>query len=99
MGRKPSVIRLGNAPIIIGYGGWHLSYFGNAEFVQNKLFQFAHQEFNLPEITNIENLDTKMKAGQDILGRGNVQITQIPIKENHYLPPRYREFLSNFIAS
>jgi beta-1,4-mannosyl-glycoprotein beta-1,4-N-acetylglucosaminyltransferase len=99
MGRKPSLIRLGNAPIIIGYGGWHLSYFGNAEFVQNKLFQFAHQEFNLPEITNIENLDSKMKAGQDILGRGNVQITQIPIKENHYLPPRYREFLSNFIVS
>jgi beta-1,4-mannosyl-glycoprotein beta-1,4-N-acetylglucosaminyltransferase len=99
VGRKPSSIRLGNAPAIVESGGWHLSYFGSAEFVQNKLFQFAHQEFNVPEITDIENLDNKMKSGQDILGREHVQITRIPIRDNTYLPPRYEEFLSNFIVA
>lgn len=98
LGRKPSEIRLAKAPLAIEYGGWHLSYFGDANFVQNKLIQFAHQEFNLPEITNVENLQQKMKSGKDILDRSHVNITTIPIESNRYLPPHYKEFLSKFIV-
>jgi beta-1,4-mannosyl-glycoprotein beta-1,4-N-acetylglucosaminyltransferase len=98
LGRKPAEIRLSKAPLAIEYGGWHLSYFGDAQFVQNKLIQFAHQEFNLPEITNVENLEQKMKSGKDILDREYVNIKTIPIKSNRYLPPRYEELLSKFIV-
>ena len=97
MDKKPSTIRLANAPLKIENGGWHLSYFGDSSFIQNKLIQFAHQEFNLPEITDLENLDSRVKSGQDILGREHVNITRIPIKNNRYLPPRYEEFLAKFI--
>ena len=97
MAKKPSAIRLANAPLKIENGGWHLSYFGDSRFIQNKLIQFAHQEFNLPEITKLENLDERMKSGQDILGRQHVNITRIPIKNNQYLPVQYEEFLVKFI--
>lgn len=33
-------------------GGWHLSYFGGAERISNKIKSFAHQELNKPEITD-----------------------------------------------
>jgi beta-1,4-mannosyl-glycoprotein beta-1,4-N-acetylglucosaminyltransferase len=97
MNSKPSDIRLSNAPLIIERGGWHLSYFGDVKFIQNKLFQFAHQEFNLPEITNTNNLEMRIKSGQDILARDHINITQVSIKENLYLPPEYGKYLSSFI--
>ena len=34
-------------------GGWHLSYFGDSEFISNKLKNFAHQEYNSKEFTDI----------------------------------------------
>ncbi len=44
-------IRFYNCPIIKN-AGWHLSYFGDAKFISNKLQNFTHQEHNTVEMTD-----------------------------------------------
>lgn len=66
-------------------GGWHLSYFGDTEFIQNKIQNFGHQEFNLPEV--LAAVADNVKAGTDIFSRDDIIFTRIPLSENKYLPP------------
>jgi beta-1,4-mannosyl-glycoprotein beta-1,4-N-acetylglucosaminyltransferase len=41
---------------LIQNGGWHLSFFGNTDFIINKIKNFAHQEHNTEAcISDIEN--------------------------------------------
>ena len=78
-------------------GGWHLSFFGDTEFIKNKLINFSHQEFNKESITSIENINEKVKNSADIFSRNGIGIKKIPIEENDYLPYKYEEyFLENF---
>jgi beta-1,4-mannosyl-glycoprotein beta-1,4-N-acetylglucosaminyltransferase len=98
-----SDIRLNNIyvnPIeyIINNGGWHLSYFGDAHFIKNKLENFAHQEFNNKEYTNVEKIEKRITTGVDLFERSTGEnIIRIPIKENPYLPPEYKTYLQKFI--
>lgn len=82
---------------IIKYGGWHLSYFGNAHFIKNKIENFAHQEFNNEEITNIDNINNRIKNKIDIVNRTNIQIDNIKIEDNNYLPSEYNIYLLDYI--
>ncbi len=83
---------------IIKNGGWHLSYFGDVHFIKNKLENFAHQEYNNNEYTNIEKIDKRVTSGIDLFERSyNEHIIKIPIKENPYLPPEYETYLQKFI--
>lgn len=94
---KPQYIRMNKPYVIIDKGGWHLSYFGDAKFIKNKLENFAHQEFNKEEYTDEEKLRERIEKFQDILIRPRFHITKQSVKENSNLPPRYEEFLSNFV--
>lgn len=96
--KLPSEIRLANAPQLIENGGWHLSYFGDASYIKNKLTEFSHQEFNTEEITNEVNIQNKIDNFEDILGREGGSITKVPISENKYLPPQYDVLLEKFIV-
>jgi len=53
---------LKNLPIIEN-GGWHLSYFGDAEFIANKLRNFCHKEFSGEEFTNKIRIQEKIDNG------------------------------------
>jgi hypothetical protein len=77
-------------------GGWHLSYFGDAQFIQNKLQNFSHQEYNKEEFTNLENINEKIKNKSDLFSRQNT-FEYIPIESNKNLPTRYKEFLLKYI--
>jgi beta-1,4-mannosyl-glycoprotein beta-1,4-N-acetylglucosaminyltransferase len=98
-----SDIRLNNIylnPIeyIINNGGWHLSYFGDAHFIKNKLENFAHQEFNNKEYTNVEKIEKRITTGVDLFERSTDEnLIMIPVKENAYLPPEYESYLQKFI--
>ena len=46
-------VRMGNVEQMIQRSGWNLSYFGDGEFIKNKLENFAHQEFNNEKYTKI----------------------------------------------
>ena len=75
--------------------GWHLSYFGDSEFISNKLKNFAHQEYNSKEFTDISNIEDKIKTCKDLFGR-NQEFEIIEIKNNKNLPPLYEKYLTNF---
>ena len=50
-------------------GGWHLSYFGNAEFISNKIKNFSHQELNCEEFTNVSKIQERLDKGGDVFDR------------------------------
>ncbi len=83
---------------LIEKGGWHLSYFGDAHFIKNKLENFAHQEYNNNEYANVEKIEKRVRGGVDLFERPYYEnIIRIPIKENPYLPPEYETYLQKFI--
>jgi beta-1,4-mannosyl-glycoprotein beta-1,4-N-acetylglucosaminyltransferase len=79
---------------IIENAGWHLSYFGNEQFIKNKLENFTHQEFNKPKFTEEERIKQRITEGKDLFDR-NINIINIPIEENDNLPPDYNIYLMN----
>lgn len=81
--------------ISINNGGWHLSYFGDAMFIKNKLENFSHQEFNKEEYTNLENIDKRVKNNLDLFER-NIRLNTINIKNNDYLPTKYDIYLTKY---
>ena len=48
---------------IVENGGWHFSWMGGVQRIQEKLAAFAHQERNRPEIAATENIEQSLKAG------------------------------------
>ena len=68
--RNCQYIRAMHAPVIEN-GGWHLSYFGNAEFIANKIRSFGHQEYNVRVFTDLSNIQDKIDKGIDVFGRQN----------------------------
>ena len=67
---KPCGIRYppSTAPLVEN-GGWHFSFIGNAEHVSQKVQDYSHQEFNTPEITNLDHVQKCMNDGVDLYGR------------------------------
>ena len=63
-------------------GGWHLSYFGNVDFIVNKIKEFAHQEFNTEKIVNKKDLQTLINSNKDLFYRHGIKMN----KTEFYLP-------------
>jgi beta-1,4-mannosyl-glycoprotein beta-1,4-N-acetylglucosaminyltransferase len=78
-------------------GGWHLSYFGDASFIKNKIENFSHQEYNTDEYTDLSKIEKRIENCKDLYDRDS-NITHISIKDNTYLPPQYEHLnhLFNF---
>jgi len=94
---KPETTRANvqNVPII-KYGGWHLSYFGDIDFIQNKIKNFSHQEYNNDFILNEQRIKEQIINCSDLFGRDNKSkhnFTYIDINNNSYLPKKYKELL------
>ncbi len=92
---NPDLVRHRQYPIIKN-AGWHLSYFGDIKHIQNKIQQFTHQEFNTDNITDVNNLQARVDAGQDIYGRNYVQIQKV---DETQLPLLATTYLKNYIGS
>lgn len=80
---------------IIKNGGWHLSYFGDCNFIKNKLENFSHQEYSNSLYTDIDKIKNKLQNGTDLFNRGADSI-KVNISDNNYLPPQYEKYLRNF---
>jgi beta-1,4-mannosyl-glycoprotein beta-1,4-N-acetylglucosaminyltransferase len=74
-----------NSYFTIPKGGWHLSYFGSAEFISNKIQSFSHQEYNTPEFTNVDLIKNRISNCVDIYDRP-IKIVKVPADENKYFP-------------
>jgi len=81
-------------PLILN-GGWHLSYFGDADFIKNKINNFAHQEFNNENYTNLSLIEEKVKNNRSLFDQ-NCDIPKIEIKDNDYLPVDYDKYLNKY---
>jgi len=94
-------IRFYKCPIIEN-GGWHLSYFGDAQFIKNKIENFAHQEFNTENFTNLEKINKRLDNFSDVFDRDQYEahnpVIKISVKDNNNLPPEYEKYLQKFIV-
>jgi beta-1,4-mannosyl-glycoprotein beta-1,4-N-acetylglucosaminyltransferase len=50
-------------------GGWHFSYFGDVNFIQNKIKMFSHQEYNKEQYRSNTNISDAIKNKKDIFQR------------------------------
>ena len=77
-------------------GGWHFSFFGNAEDFKLKLASYEHTENNTDQVTSTAS--EKIEQGLDPLGRTNKLIT-VPLDDSYpeYVlenQDKYAEFIS-----
>ena len=89
----PQNIRINGSGQTIKNGGWHFSYFGDVEFIKNKLLNFAHNEFNNEFYVNDEKITKKIQNNTDLFDRNEFIINNIDIKDNNYLPNNYKDLL------
>jgi beta-1,4-mannosyl-glycoprotein beta-1,4-N-acetylglucosaminyltransferase len=92
--RKSEDIRMVDRYALIKHGGWHLSYFGNVNFIQNKIKSFSHQEYNNEKYTSAENITNCIKYNRDLFARENEHgITYCALEANDYLPETYKDLV------
>ena len=82
-----------NVPVVSN-GGWHLSYFGDIDFIIKKIGSYSHQEYNNDNYIDKNQLVEKIKNGINLLN--NTSLVYIPIEENKNLPYKYDIYLSKF---
>jgi len=58
----------GHLPLIEN-AGWHFSFLGNAEVAMKKVRDYAHVEYNTPELMDADRVSELMVKGEDIFGR------------------------------
>ena len=82
----------------IAKGGWHLSYFGDSQFIKNKLENFAHQEYNSEQYTDTREIQKRIEGCVDLFNRGTCinEMQRVAICHNEYLPPGYKTHLTAF---
>ena len=79
-------------------GVWHLSYFGDKYFIQNKIQNFSHQELNLPQWTDLEKIEKRIQHSVDLYNRNYLHIQKINIEDNTYLPIDYSIYLNKYYS-
>ena len=50
-------------------GGWHFSFLKDPESIKNKIISYSHQEYNKEKFTNIELIEKRIAAGEDLFER------------------------------
>lgn len=91
-----SALRSTQTRYFIPDGGWHCSYFGTPEFIQNKIQNFSHQEFNRTAYTNLDVIQRRMQNHMDLYGRpiGFTKVAYVPGSPT--VPPRSDWLLTLF---
>ncbi len=80
---------------LLEQGGWHFSFLSpDAEGVAAKVRGYSHQEFNRPEITDLDHVRKCMAEGVDLYGR-DLQYEFVDIDNTwpHYVYVNTRELL------
>lgn len=83
----------GHTPLIEN-GGWHFSFLGDAANAIKKVGDYAHREFDTPELMDTERVTKLMAEGKDIFGR-DCQYEFVEIDEGY--PDCIKSQLTQFI--
>lgn len=93
---SPQSVRFCQAPIKfipLNKGGWHFSYYGDVDFIINKLKNFAHQEYNNDDFINPEQfkkcIDNNIRIF-DTFELNESGCHYVAIENNDYLPENYK---------
>ncbi|MBN1124084.1 MAG: hypothetical protein JXA82_03690 [Sedimentisphaerales bacterium] len=72
---------------MVSKGGWHFSYLGGVEAIQDKIAAFSHTECDRPQFTNAEHLESCLAGSKDLFYRIGCDYKIIPLDESfpHYL--------------
>ena len=74
--------------------GWHYSYFGDVNFIKNKIKNFAHQELNNEKYLDDKKIENQIKNYDDLFFRkGAHNWKKLCIKDNKNLPRFYKMLL------
>ena len=81
-------------------GGWHFSWFGNTEFIKNKIKTFAHQEFNNEKYLDDEYIEKNIAEFSDICmsedsNHETITFENISLDDNDYLPNNWQRLIPN----
>lgn len=85
------VIRMIQTSNLIENGGWHFSYFGNIDFIVNKIRNFCHSDWF--ETLSHDEIKNKIESGKFLLDSHLTELIRIPIEENTNLPEGYEVFI------
>ena len=74
--------------IVILNGGWHLSYFGDVEFIKNKIMNFSHQEYNNNHYLDSNKIQKQIDNYVDLFFRDTIfhGLKKVELVDNAYLP-------------
>ena len=86
---NPDGRHIGHYPIIKN-GGWHFSFFGDINFIKNKIKNFAHTELSHFGDETHENINEKIQNNKDIFDREDIKFKNIRLEDNKYLPENYK---------
>lgn len=75
------------------FGGWHMSYFGDIDFIINKIQSIAHSEFHTDKYKDREYIRDKVVNKIDLFERGHEKWQYVPIEGNSFLPKNYNDLL------
>ena len=89
----PQVFRHINCGVITK-GGWHFSYFGDINFIKNKIIHFAHQEYNNDKYLNEDVIKKQINNCEDLFFRESDKFIRIELHNNTYLPKKYKLLLN-----
>ena len=89
---NPQIIRFIQTPNIIQKGGWHFSYFGNVDFIINKIRNFCHYDWF--EKLSYDEIKNKIESGKFLIDLNFIDLIKIPIEENTNLPEGYETLLT-----
>lgn len=78
--------------VCIHKAGWHFSYFGDIDFIKNKIQNFSHQEYNNEFILDDNKIKKYIENYQDLYGR-DIGFSKIEIEQNNYLPKNIKLLL------
>lgn len=67
--------------VVIVDGGWHFSYAGGRERIQEKLSAAAHTELDRLDFTDAEHIDLCMNEGRDLFGR-DLALCFVPLDDS-----------------
>lgn len=88
-GRTPDECRLDFECQWWENSGWHLTYFGGADRISNKIENFAHQEYNTDKHKNTNRISESIKNGVSFFD-GYPSLIKIDPNENENLPANWR---------
>ena len=74
----------------INNAGYHLSYFGDVNFIVNKISNFAHQEYNKDKYKEKKKIQHAITSCIDLFDRNDESQKYIPIELNKRLPKNYK---------